>query len=135
MKILSITLMVIGLFLLIGCTASGTPLEPGPVTNAKAIVGTWEHFGEYTQFNEDGTCRTAPSLERLAERPWIISEFWFEGGQYFEKEIEARNVPSCGSIGIYEVQMLENGNLVFTSVKDECDGRASHTVGEYKRVD
>ena len=136
MKILSITLMVIGLILLTGCSASDTPSGPGPVTDAKDILGTWKKAGTYYQFNEDGTYRSASSLEMLAERPRTLGEFWFEGGQFFKKEIKVRNVSSCGSaIGIYEVQMLENGNLEFTSVEDECQKRASSTTAAaYKRV-
>ena len=134
MKVLIITLIVIGLFLVTGCTASDTPSGPGPVTDAKDIVGTWQNFGRYTQFNEDGTYRFGSSIEGLVERPWVKGEYWFEKGQFFKKEIEVHNVPACGNaIGIYEVKMLENGNLVFTIVEDECEPRATKSE-EYKRV-
>jgi len=117
---------------------SDTPSGSGLVTDAKDIVGTWQKpSGSYSQFKEDGTYRSASTLEGLAERPRTIGEFWFEDGQFFKKEIEVRGIPSCGSaIGIYEAQLLENVNLEFTIIEDECASRAGSTKNEvYKRVD
>ncbi len=135
MKKFVLTLIVIGLSLLMGCNTSDTP-QPGPITNSKDIVGIWEIYGDYVQYNEDGTFHFASSLERLEDQPMAIGEFWFEEGQYFEKEIEVHNLPSCGSVlGIYEVILLENGNITFTKVEDECQARASSTTKEHKPVE
>jgi hypothetical protein len=32
-------------------------------------------------------------------------------------------------IGIYEVELLENGNLKFTVIEDECPGRVNYLEG------
>ena len=135
MKNLLAPSIVVGLFLLMGCRASHTP-QPGPVTNANDIVGIWDGSDYYAQYNQDGTFRFAPSTEELEDRPRAIGEFWFEGGLYFEKEIESYNLPSCGNtVGSYEVRLLENGNLLFTEVDDKCWERASFREREHKRVE
>lgn len=91
------------------------------MTDAKDIVGTWQESDTDYQFNEDGAYRSGRWPELLAELPRTIGEFWFGGGQFFKKEIKVSDMSSCGSIiGTYEAKMLENGNLVFTVVEDEC---------------
>lgn len=133
MKNLLFVLFVLGAFLLSGC--STTP-QPGPVTEARHLVGTWERFENYHQFNDDGTYRYAGYLEALIDRPFAIGEYWFEDGKYMQSELEVRGVPSCGpEVGIYEVELLENGNLFFTLVEDECASRSRTTSGEYERAD
>ena len=137
MKSLFVILTIIGLFFLTGCTASDAPSGPRAVTDVKDILGTWDIIGEgYVQYNEDGTFRYAALRESLEERPLVVGEFWFDEGQYFEKEIDVHSVPACGSaVGIYEVQLLENGNLSFTVVEDECEARRIATEREYRPVD
>lgn len=139
MKVFFVTSIAVGLFLLIGCSAADTP-QPGPVTHAKDIVGIWEgggNIGQYfVQYNEDGTVRFATTPGNLADRPRAIGEFWFEDGRYYETAIEVHNLPPCGNApGVYEVELLENGNIVFTEVEDECRPRASFRVSEHKRVE
>jgi hypothetical protein len=128
-------MLAIGL-LLVGCGAPDTPPKPGLVTEAEEIVGLWSAGGAYIKFTEDGQQVTA--WTRDMKRPTAIGEYWLEGGQFFEKELEVHNAPSCGEmVGIYELQLLDNGNLLFTIVEDECESRAEfHTwTTEYKRVE
>ncbi len=135
MKRCYFTLFTVGLLLFAGCSASDTT-QPGPVTDAKDILGTWEISGRYIRYYEDGTFHFSDSLEGLAERPLATGEFWFEEGRYLQNEIEVHDIPPCGSTpGMYEVALLENGNLMFTEVEDECRPRASATTGEHKRVE
>ena len=137
MKSLFVILTIIGLFLLTGCTASDAPSGPRPVTDAKDILGTWDISGEgHVQYNEDGTFRYAKLRESLEKGPLVVGEFWFDEGQYFEKEIDVHSEPPCGSaVGIYEVQLLENGNLSFTVVEDECEARRVTTIREHRPVE
>jgi hypothetical protein len=135
MKELIVTLIAVGLFLLIGCSAPDTP-QTTPVAYPSDILGTWQVPDGYVEFKKDGTVRFATSREELADKPITVAEFWFEGEQYFEKEIEVHDRPACGGlIGIYEVGFLENGNLTFTKVEDKCQFRASFAGQEHIRVE
>ncbi len=134
MKRCCFTLVTVGLLLFTGCSASDNP-RPGPVTDAQEILGTWEKSGQYIRYNDDGTFLYSDSLEGLGARPLATGEFWFEEGRYLQNEIEVRDIPPCGSTpGMYEVALLENGNLMFTEVEDECRPRASAIPGVYRRV-
>ena len=54
-------------------------------------------------------------------------EFWFEGTQLFLQASVGCDVGN--PIGIYEVELLENGNLKFTVIEDECATRVSAITG------
>ncbi len=116
--------IAIALFLLVGCAASG----PRLANSAADIVGTWKSTTSSVvfQFNEDGTSRM-----KTAQGTDITSEFRFEGTRFFEKHIN----PSSGCLGlgaetgIYEIELLENGNLKFTVIEDECPVRVNNFVG------
>jgi len=120
--------IAIALFLVAGCAASGPKLA----SSAEDIVGTWQSTVSSLeiQFSEDGTWRNefggnAPS----------IREFRFEGTRLFLKSVATG---SCGAIGfdtgIYEVELLENGNLKCTVIEDECLFRVNLIAGRLVEV-
>ena len=127
-----------------GSTATPTPVPPTatptPVlaTSAKDIVGTWVGVGAdglYQRFNEDGTCQTATSLERLTTEPDVECTFQFEGTRLSLTEVKATGLPECpAKTGIYEVRLLANGNIKFVKIKDACGPRARSTAMEHKPV-
>ena len=87
MKKLFVTLIAVGFFYLGGCTVLDSGPKPGPVTDAKVILGTWELIhgdGGYVQYNEDGTYLVSTLRENLPEQPAIVGEYWFQEGQYFQ---------------------------------------------------
>jgi hypothetical protein len=110
----------IALFLLAGCAASGPKLA----SSTEDIVGTWQSkisLGDI-QYNEDGTWRSQSGSGAV----WT-GEFWFEGTQFFTQFSVSCDVGN--PIGIYEVELLENGNLKFTVIEDECVVRVHYLEG------
>ena len=121
-----------------------TPLPPTPTptpvlaTSAEQIVGTWlgiKADGMYERFNLDGTSQVAVSLDTLADKPDTEMTFRFEGTRFIYTEVKATGLPSCGSTpGIYEVQLLPNGNIKFVRIQDACGPRGRSTAQERKPV-
>jgi len=116
--------IAIALFLLAGCAASGPKLA----SSAEDIAGTWHSTTDsgVLQFNEDGTALGDPAA--VNPNP---AEFRFEGTRYFVTNTGQGN--ACTQLGadtgIYEVELLENGNLKFTVIEDECAIRVSVLSG------
>lgn len=139
MKHFFLSVMVSGLLILIGCNAFGSGQKPGPVTDAKVLIGTWTTVGPgstfYLAYDDDGTLRFSTMQENLAERPLNINEYWFEEGHYFERELTGSSLICEDKIGIYAVQLLENGHVKSTEVNDPCEHRAAYIAREYKRVE
>ncbi len=112
--------IAIALFLLAGCAASGPKLA----SSAEDIAGTWQSkisIGEI-QYNEDGTWRSQSGSGLV-----FTGEFWFEGTQFFTQNSVPCDVGN--PIGIYEVELLENGNLKFIVIEDECLSRVNFFAG------
>ena len=115
--------IAIALFLIAGCAASGPKL----VNSAEDITGAWRSTisSAEIQFNEDGTMR-----RRTAEQTPADAEFRFEGTRLFLTEIPGQGCSLIGAqIGIYELELLENGNLKFMAIEDECLSRLNFLAG------
>ena len=117
--------IVIAVFLLAGCAASGPKLA----SSAEDIAGTWQSsvHSQETELNEDGTWRsTFPSGDVFT------GEFRFEGTRLIWKDDSA-----CieAPTGIYEVELLENGNLKWTVIEDECPDRVNYVAGRLVEVE
>jgi len=113
----------IAVFLLAGCAASGPKLA----SSAADIVGTWKSSTSSVtfQFNEDGTTRIT-----TAQGTDVIREFRFEGTRFISTDIPNGGCTHIeAQIGIYEVELLANGNLKFTVIEDECPGRVNGLTG------
>ncbi len=124
------SLMAVGLLVLAAC-GTGGEVEPGPITSFEDIAGTtYENQGPggqwYYQFFEDGTWHGSSSRALVEDRPSVIDETRFEGTKLFLKEIKGfcDNDPEA----IYEIHLLENGNLQFVEIEDTCGIRSSFFV-------
>jgi hypothetical protein len=100
------------------------------------MVGTWQSRRTYfLGFYENGTFHQAHALDKLDSAPYAISRFWFEGTQMLMEEISVSGVPSCGDrIGIYEIRLLEDGEMHIATIEDGCSGRAGDTAGRYEAI-
>ena len=138
MKRAKATGIAVALLLLTGSATRAQ--EPALATNLKDVVGIWrtvvtpaprEHF---LQFKEDGTYGIAHAPEELEldRVPGHVGEFWFEGTQLFIKRTEYTEC--IGVIGIYEIELLTNGNLRFVEVEDVCDARNHFRAEEYEAL-
>jgi len=115
--------IAIAVFLLAGCAASGPKLA----SSAADIVGTWKSNTSSLeiQFNEDGTVRA-----QSAQGTDQTFEFRFEGTRFFHTDFPNGGCDQIGAAtGIYEVELLENGNLKFTVIEDECVNRVNGFTG------
>ncbi len=124
--------MAVGLLLLAACSTA--EVEPGPITSFDDIAGTtYERQGAGRQFFfyffEDGTIHGSSNRDLVEERPSIIQETSFEGTTVFLHAIERRcdNDPDA----IYEIHLLENGNLQFVAIEDACPSRSTNFPAEY----
>jgi len=116
--------IAIALFLLAGCAASGPKLA----SSAEDIPGTWKSntsSGEI-EFYEDGTWRR----EFVDSHTHDGSEFRFEGTPLILKDEPGGACTREGAeTAVYEVELLENGNLTFTAIEDECPVRVTFFTG------
>lgn len=133
-----IALLVIGVFVLVGCGTSG----PEKADSIEGIVGTWERIGGlgptmYLQAFEDGTIHMSTNPDQLeVARPVVKWETRFEGTQLLIKESIGYCNDPVPVTGIYEANILENGNLGFVAIDDECAARitALHGVSGAERT-
>lgn len=134
-KTASIILLATIIFVFAGCGAS----EPEKADNIDDIVGTWRRVRigsdsaatDVCKFANDGTYICSFSLEEIERNEGWKGNFWFEGTQYFDQTTDAPGGSSslCADVGIYEIQLLENGNLKYVLVEDECRDRTSSAAG------
>ena len=123
-----IALLVIGVFVLVGC--SGVSGEK--VDSADSVIGTWRRVGgaheTFCRFSDDGTWTCDDSIDNVTtgnEFNWFNGEYWFEGAQYFDQITDSRggtaSVSSeCSEVGEYEIYIQSSGNLRYELIEDEC---------------
>ena len=123
-------------------TATPSPIPsatPVQATSAKEILGLWHGEGRdgmQFKFEEDGTCQQTQIRDSLDNNPNVTCEYKFEGDQLIFTTLEVRGLPPCEEdIGIYEVHLLENGNIKFMVVEDSCRPRVSSTAVEHVPID
>jgi hypothetical protein len=141
MKRMVYVLIAVCLFTLSACSGAGPSGEP--VTAAEDVVGVWSRTERWTvvqpipemymQVRADGTM----GFSRVpgSDYEWMSLDFAFEGTRFSVTETALRgfvsNQPqemSCaGAVGaptgVYEVQLLESGNLKFANAQDNCQIR------------
>ena len=121
------SLMVVGLLVLAAC-GTGGEVEPGPITSLEDIAGTYQFGGTgppyFFHIFEDGTYHGSSNPDLVEDRPSEITETRFEGTNIFVTEIKG---PECDDNpdAIYEIHLLENGNLQFVTIEDTCAFRSS----------
>ena len=134
MQKLITSLMAVGLLLLAAC-GTGGEVEPGPVTSFEDIAGTYQEQGPfpvYFHFFEDGTFTRSTNRDLVEDRPSSITEVRFEGTKVFLTE--TKGVCDDDPNAIYEIHLLENGNLQFVLIEDMCAIRSSLDGAEFKPV-
>ncbi len=90
-------------------------------------------FDNEYEFNEDGTYRVnvyVGGTIGMAEH----GEYRFEGTRLI-LEFSGRCDAVESALGVYEVELLENGNLKFTAIEDECPTRAGQLQGRLIQVE
>ena len=137
------SLMAVGLLLLAACSTA--EVEPGPINSLGDIAGTYQRQGpgpqNFIHFFEDETFWHGSSNRDLVEdRPQNIMEARFEGTTVFVRN----SMGICGDdprVGvpdpdkaIYEIHLLETGNLQVVVIEDTCAARASMYQPEYAPV-
>ncbi len=118
------SLMAVGLLLLAAC-GTDDEVEPGPITSFDDIAGTtYERQGAggvaYVHFFEDGTWHGSSNRDLVEDSPSVISETRFEGTKIFMTE--TKGFCSANPEAIYEIHLLEKGNLQFVEIEGVgCD--------------
>ncbi len=121
-------------------TGDGTEVagvEPGPITSFEDIAGTTYKRGPghspiYVQFTEDGTWNGSSNPDLVEDRPAVIYETRFEGTKVFLKE--TKGFCDDDPEAIYEIHLLENGNLQFVALEDKCLHRSGDLEAEWAPV-
>ncbi len=118
-------------------TAEAPIATEKPILNlansAEDILGTWSSLSMELTFNENGI-----SLLQIGAGSPRESEFRFEGTRLIMKEVTNLRetcVTDGFEVGFYEVELLENGNLKFIVIEDECTRRVSVLEGGIVKTD
>ena len=137
------SLMVVGLLVLAACGTEGE-VQPGPITSFDDIAGTPYKRGPsvghdlyvahdlYVQFSEDGTLNISTIRDLVEDHPIGIYETRFEGTKIFMTETEG--ICDDNPEVIYEIHLLENGNLEFVAIEDLCTHRSPEFQAEWEPV-
>jgi hypothetical protein len=144
--------LVVVLLLLSACGGASPPGEP--VTKAEGVLGVWRRTkrfaywerGIYMGLRADGTMGFAAVPDKW-DYEWATSEFDFEGTRFSVTETAFRGWgeewgrdESCATglgapSGVYEMQLLANGNLKFVNAQDDCYWRSEmFTEAEWEAV-
>ena len=132
------SLMAVGLLVLAAC-GTGGEVEPGPVTSFEDIAGFYlrdpvGHGPIYFQFSEDGTWHASSNRDLVEDRPQSIMETRFEGTKIFVTETKSKACGDDNLEAIYEIHLLESGNLEFVAIEDPCAHRSSDFQVEWAPV-
>ncbi len=129
--------MAVGLLLFAAC-GTGGEVEPGPVTSFEDIAGFYlrgpGHGPIYFQFSEDGTWHASSNRDLVEDRPQSIMEARFEGTKIFLTETKSTACGDDNLEAIYEIHLLENGNLELVAIEDPCAHRSSDFQAEWEPV-
>ena len=138
--------IALGAAVLVGCGGeTEATAEPELAASLEDIVGTWDGIkggGGFIQIEGDGAWLHAGDLDGLEDRQGVTGEIRFGEMQFIitETAVDFGAGEICVDSGIYEVQLLESGNLKFVVIDDECERRANALQGaegidvEYKPV-
>ncbi len=119
--------------------AGSGEVETGPITSFEYIAGTIYkrgpgHSSLYFQFFEDGTLHfsTSQLLVEDALGEAHIYETRFEETKLLVKVLKETAAYSCDDDPIYEIHLLENGNLQLVAIEDPCAHRSSDFQAEWE---
>ncbi len=108
--------------------AGSGEVESGPITSFEDIAGTIYKIGPghspiYVQFSVDGTWNGSTNPDLISDRPSNVWQSRFEETKIFVTE--TKGFCDANPDAIYEVHLLENGNLEFVAIEDPCAHRSS----------
>lgn len=126
MKRAIVPFVCVVLVALVGCNAS----EGEMVDTVEEIVGTWSRRGGLGRLicrhSDDGTLTCAQTVKEIESGDGFFeARYWFEDGKYHEQS----DVVGCSATGVYEIVILESGNLQFELIEDECSNRKNGWIG------
>jgi hypothetical protein len=118
--------------------AGSGEVETGPITSFEDIAGTIYKIGPphspiYIQFSEDGTWNSSQNRDLVEDRPEVIYESRFEGTKLLVTVLKD-TAYSCDDDPIYEIHLLENGNLQLVAIEDPCAHRLEDFQAEWEPV-
>ncbi|MEK6256489.1 MAG: hypothetical protein N2C13_04115 [Chloroflexota bacterium] len=135
-----------------GNTENSTLLEPSAnvvptptptfANRAEDIAGEWEgQRGFFIKYFQDGTYGggTRTPGEIGPDAP-IQGNYWFDGIIFFIEDIRNDYYLDevgelCFEIGSYKIVLMENGNLAFVLIEDDCEKRREVFSGIPKPAD
>ena len=109
---------------------AASPTTSGPITSFDDIAGrTYRTQGlgdtNYVYFLEDGTMNVSTNPDLVVDRPSEVYTTRLDGTQALITKTGSR-CPQPDQGGIYEIHLLENGNLQFLAIaEDPCAQRSS----------
>ena len=105
------------------------------ITSFENIAGTIyerQRPTTFIHFFEDGTFHGSEVRDQLMDRPFFIEETRFEGTKLFLNQIKGPCDDNPDAI--YEIHLLENGNLELVAIEDTCAIRSSTLSVEWVPV-
>ncbi len=137
MKVILTLIAGVLLFVSVGRNAvdsrsvSATSVQRYERADSESIAGTWYSFPAGMLLRFDGHGRAAFGVDETGETIGYEASAWFEGQQLVVKFADyAGESAVCETVvGVYEVQLLENGCIRFVTVQDECAFRADILTG------
>lgn len=102
-----------------------TSISAPPLVSFEDVAGTYRAKDPGSevllQVLEDGTLRWGPQSQQ------IVLNARFDGSNVLITD------PDCGEglEGVYEMHVVESGDLALVLIEDECPGRAGNIPGEY----
>lgn len=121
-------LLVIAVFVA-GCGST----TPRAVTDIDEIVGTWKSVPPALtiRVKPDGIVQSGVSITRIEENAASGNKTWESIFSFEAGHLNIANFIDChDSVGLYDVQLLPNGNMQFTVVDDDCIIRVSAFMGQ-----
>ena len=113
-------------------------LAAGPVTSFDDIAGTTYEVQQgppnFIHFFEDGTVHHSSNRDLVEERPSFTQETSFEGTTVFLHDGREQTPCPDDLDSIYEIHLLENGNLQFVEIEDACQFRSNFFSVEWAPV-
>ena len=120
-----------------GADPAGQGVQTGPVTSFEDIAGTIYKRGPghsplYVQFSEDGTWNGSSDPDLVSDHPAGVWQSRFEGTKIFVTE--TKGFCDDDPEAIYEIHLLENGNLQLVAIEDPCVHRLGDFQAEWEPV-
>lgn len=117
-----------------------TSTTPGSIIDPEKYIGNWKPLNPgrdsmYLQLNPDGTCHQAFTLDGLGDSPQVACTYVLEGQYLLFTSVKLNGVPPCPSeTSKYEVQWIDEMQILLEVAEDNCGRRIKSTQGKYERV-